>query len=173
MHKTALTFAVCFMAGCAKAAAQTSPPPPPPPPPALEFVFEARVLLGRPVKVGETAIGGRNIISILGGRLEGPSLRGEILPGGWDWQLERKDGCIGIKADYMLKTDDGVVINIVDTGVNCTLVPEHAQPPRTTPVFEVPRGKYDWLARSAFIGAAQPFSGPDGSGLTIRVFKVK
>lgn len=169
MQKSMTLFALGLaVLATSPATAQTASPTAP----ELEFAFEAHILLGQPAKLGETAIGGRNIVPIIGGRFAGPGMRGEILSGGWDWQLERRDGCIGIKADYMLKTDDGVVINIVDSGVNCLSVKDYAKPPRTTPVFEVPEGKYDWLGRSAFIGAATPFSGPDGSGLDIRFYRV-
>lgn len=143
------------------------------PTPALDLAFEITVLLGAPVRLGQTARGGRNIIPILGGRFHGGDLSGEVVPGGWDWQLERGDGCIEIKADYMLKTDDGVTINILDTGVNCLGSPHFAQPPRTQPFFEAPIGKYGWLSRSAFIGAAEPYAGSDGKGLRIRVYRVK
>jgi hypothetical protein len=47
------------MPGCAAAA---------PAVPQLEFAFEAKVLLGRPVEAGETAIGGRTIVPIPGGQ---------------------------------------------------------------------------------------------------------
>ncbi len=40
-----------------------------------------------------------------------------IVPGGWDWLLVRTlVACIDVKADYMLKTDDGVIINVVIYG---------------------------------------------------------
>ncbi|MBO9669908.1 MAG: hypothetical protein J7485_05275 [Sphingobium sp.] len=32
------------------------------------------------------------------------------------WLLVRSDGRVDIKADYMLKTDDGVIIDVVNTG---------------------------------------------------------
>lgn len=142
-------------------------------PPQLDFALEIIVLLGTPVKVGQSARGGRNIVPILGGRFEGSGLRGKVMPGGWDWQLERNDGCIEIKADYMLKTDDGTTINILDTGVNCQATPQMAQPPRTQPVFEAPTGKYSWLSRTAFVAAAEPYLGSDGAGLKIRIYRVR
>src|SRR6187549_261309 len=83
--------------------------------PTLEFAFEEIVKLGPATAPGDTARGGRLIIPITGGTFEGPEIKGEVMPGGWDWQLRRADGCTEVKADYFLKTDDGVVINIVNT----------------------------------------------------------
>ncbi|MEO8723565.1 MAG: DUF3237 family protein, partial [Sphingobium sp.] len=78
-----------------------------PPAPLLELAFDMTVLLGDAVKLGETPIAGRNIVPIVGGRITGPAINGTVMPGGWDWQLIRRDGCVQIKADYFIKTDDG------------------------------------------------------------------
>src|SRR3569623_3212805 len=85
-------------------------------PPALQFAFEETVTLGTAIPVGSTPLGKRNIVPITGGTFEGPGIKGTIIPGGWDWQLPRADGCAQIKADYMLKPDDGVVITVVNAG---------------------------------------------------------
>ena len=45
------------------------------------------VTLGPAVNLGQTAKGNRRYIPITGGTIEGPGVRGEVLPGGWDWQL--------------------------------------------------------------------------------------
>src|SRR3569623_3356080 len=112
-------------------------------PPALQFAFEETVTLGAAIPVGSTPLGKRNIVPITGGTFEGPGIRGTIVPGGWDWQLVRADGCVDVHADYMLRTDDGVVINVVNDGALCR--PQAGQPPtpvRTSPRFEAPLGKY-------------------------------
>ena len=153
----------------------------PPVPPALEFVFEETVTLAAPTTPGPTALGGRNIIPITGGSFEGPAIRGTILPGGWDWQLRRADGCTHIKADYMLRTDDGVVINILNQGVACPGPDGKVQPVRTQAVFEPPLGKYDWLGKSAFVGtlelAVPDTGGPPPAGppaaVRIRFYRVR
>ena len=145
-------------------------------PPTLEFVFEETVTLAPPTTPGATALGGRNIIPITGGSFEGPAIRGTILPGGWDWQLRRADGCTHIKADYMLKTDDGVVINIINQGVACLGPNGEMQPVRTHPVFEPPLGKYDWLGKSAFVGTLEVADGTGGAAppaaVHIRIYRV-
>ena len=154
-------------AGAANVAAQDAPSP------ALEFVFQETVSLGKAVEVGKTARGTRRIIPITGGHFEGPNIKGEVMPGGWDWQLTRADGCTDVKADYFLKTDDGVVINVVNTGVICTGEGGAPLPVRTHPVFEAPRGKYEWLSQAAFVGTlglAPPSAGP---AVLIRFYQVK
>ena len=145
----------------------------PPPAPRLEFALEEVVTLSPASEVGKTPLGSRRIIPITGGHFAGPGIKGTIIPGGWDWQLDRADGCTQVKADYMLKTDDGVVINVVNTGTICRPSDGKPAPVRTSPVFEAPLGKYDWLNKTAFIGTlelAPPQ--PDGKpAVLIRFYK--
>ncbi|MDE2561597.1 MAG: DUF3237 domain-containing protein [Sphingomonadales bacterium] len=129
--------------------------------PGLAFAFEETVTLAPDVHPGATALGERNIVPITGGTFEGPGIKGTIIGGGWDWQLRRADGCTQIKADYMLRTDDDVVINVVNTGVSCR-ARDPAAVVRTHPVFEAPLGKYEWLSQSAFIGTLDPVKLPGG-----------
>lgn len=144
------------------------------PEPGLEFVFEEIVKLEPAIEVGETARGKRRIIPIIGGRFEGPNIKGEVMPGGWDWQLDRPDGCTDVVADYFLKTDDGVVINLRNTGTLCR--PEAGEAPmpvRTHPVFEPPLGKYQWLGEQAFIGTLALAPPSEGPAVRIRIYRVK
>jgi hypothetical protein len=142
--------------------------------PQLEFAFEEVVTLAGDVAVGPTALGGRNIVPITGGTFGGPGIAGKIMPGGWDWQLRRTDGCLQIKADYMLQTDDGTIINVVNQGVACPPEPGKAPAIRTHPVFEVPMGKYGWLARETFVGTLVPETRPgETRSVRIRFYRVK
>ena len=144
------------------------------PVPSLEYAFEETVTLAPGIAVGRTSLGERNIVPITGGTFEGKGLRGTILPGGWDWQLTRPDGCLQIKADYMIRTDDGVVINVVNEGVGCLNEPGgDAGLLRTVPVFEAPIGKYDWLNKSAFIGTLERAGTPDKPAVRIRFYRVR
>jgi hypothetical protein len=136
--------------------------------PALEFAFEEIVTLGQSIAPGDTSMGGRLMIPITGGTFEGPGIKGEIVPAGWDWQLRRADGCTEIEADYFLRTDDGVVINVVNKGALCP-----GQAVRTHPVFEAPIGKYDWLNKTAFIGTLEMAPPSAGPAVKIRFFKVR
>jgi hypothetical protein len=153
-----------LLAGQARAAEPAAP--------TLAFVFEEEVALAAAMPVGKTAYGERNIIPITGGTFAGPDIKGTIIPGGWDWQLRRADGCLDVKADYMLRTDDGVIINVMNTGVICRLADGKAVPIRTHPRFEAPLGKYAWLGQTAFIGTLEPMTGADGKpAVRIRFYK--
>ena len=132
------------------AAAQEAPPAQAEP--ELELLYRSVVTLGEAIDVGETARGHRRIIPITGGTFEGPEIKGEILPMGWDWQLDRPDGCTEIIADYFLRTDDGVVINVVNSGALCQPGEDGPVPVRTSPAFEAPRGKYEYLGKGGYIG---------------------
>ena len=145
--------------------------------PSLAFAFEEVVTLDHDITPGPTALGTRNLVPITGGTFAGPGLAGEgihgtVIGGGWDWQLRRADGCTNIHADYMLSTDDGVVINVVNDGVSCRGRDPHAVV-RTHPVFEAPMGRYDWLSQGAFIGTLDPMATPDGKrAVRIRFYRV-
>lgn len=139
--------------------------------PGLEFAFEEIVTLGEAIPVGETPLGRRNIIPITGGTFEGPEIAGTIIPGGWDWQLTRGDGCTEIEADYMIRTDDGVVINVINVGVLCPPQEGRPSPVRTYPRFEAPLGKYDWLNRTAFVGTLEMAPASAGPAVKIRFYK--
>src|SRR4029077_16175028 len=86
-------------------------------PPQLAFALELRVQVGPPLELGETTGGRRRIIPIVGGRFEGPSLKGTVLPGGADWQMIRRDGVAQIEARYTLQTDTGQLIYIGNDGL--------------------------------------------------------
>jgi hypothetical protein len=137
--------------------------------PKLDFVFQSRVTFKPTITLGNLGgMGVRMMIGIQGGDFEGPSMRGRILPGGAEWPLVRPDGVGLVDARYTLETDDGVLINIRNTGyrhgppetmarLNArkeTVDPEEYYL-RTYTVFEAPVGRYDWLSRHVFIGIAE------------------
>jgi hypothetical protein len=67
--------------------------------------------------VGTTPSGEIRLIPITGGTFEGEDLRGELLPGGADWQDVRSDNALEISARYLLKTDRGEMIEVRSIGV--------------------------------------------------------
>ena len=140
--------------------------------PTLEFVFEENVTLAKGIPVGETALGKRIIIPITGGTFKGPKINGTIMAGGWDWQLVRADGCTHIKADYMIKTDDGAIINVLNQGFACKDESGKPIPLRTFPVFEPPLGKYEWLGKHAFVGTLVPSTEGGSPAVKIRFYQV-
>lgn len=162
----ALGFSLFALIGASTALAQSEPPPP-----RLEFAFEEIVTLGQGIAVGETPRGRRNIVPITGGTFSGPGIEGTIIAGGWDWQLTRSDGCTEVEADYMIRTNDDVVINVINTGVLCPPQDGQPAPARTQPRFEAPKGKYEWLNRTAFIGTLELAPNTAGPAVRIRFYK--
>lgn len=69
------------------------------------------------LKFGVTPYGERRIINILGGTVEGPKLKGRILPGGADWQIVRNDGVVDLRARYTVETDTGAHILVNSEGL--------------------------------------------------------
>src|SRR5689334_23392983 len=61
--------------------------------PKVEFAFEARVTLSPATVLGETGVGHRQYIPITGGTVVGPKFKGQVIPGGWDYQLRMGGGC--------------------------------------------------------------------------------
>lgn len=135
--------------------------------PRFEYAFQTRVITGYAHSF-EYGAGRRLIVSCEGGDVEGPRIRGKILPGGNEWPTYRPDGVGMIDARYSFQTDDGVFINIRNTGYRwggpgvierLNALEEFVDPEtyyfRTTPVFEAPPGPYEWLARHCFIGIGE------------------
>ncbi len=92
--------------------ANPEPATPELPTPRLEFIFAARVSVATPLELGDVGKGGRRIVAITGGNFSGPQLRGEVLPGGADWQVLRSDGVAELEARYTLRTEDGALIYV-------------------------------------------------------------
>jgi hypothetical protein len=138
--------------------------------PRLEFVFEEMVELGNPMHPGATPWGERNIVPITGGTFAGPNMSGKVLPGGWDWQLVSKSGCMRLQADYMIQTNDGAIINVLNKGTMCNSAgrPGFAA---TMPVFEAPLGRYEWLNEGAYVGTLEVTSHNGKPAVRIRIFK--
>ncbi len=138
--------------------------------PRLEFIYAAQVGIGPIEDVGDTVSGHQRLIPITGGTFEGPRIRGQVLAGAADWNLQRSDGVTVVSAAYFMKTDDAVVIKILNEGVNPAAGPGPAGRPRFThPTFEAPRGRYEWLNQAVFVGTLTPVS---KESVLIRVFKL-
>jgi Protein of unknown function (DUF3237) len=140
--------------------------------PHLQFIFEEFVTLGPSTHPGETPFGDRNIVPITGGTFSGPSIRGKVLPGGWDWQLVTKSGCHSLQADYMIQTDDGAIINVVNKGISCASPGSNTRL-FTTPTFEAPLGPHAWLNGGAFIGTLEIATVDGKPAVHIRFYEAK
>ena len=134
------------------------------PEPELEFALELKVKLGQAYGVGETANGNRFIIPITGGTFEGPNIKGEVLPGGADYQMQGKNHT-DIEAIYCIRTDDGVNIHIRNKGI---IAGNYFY---CSPKFEAPlNSKYAWLNDAIFV--CRPSGFMDG-GIMLKVWKVR
>lgn len=141
-------------------------------PPALEFVMELRVTCGEPYDCGTGSSGRRVVIPITGGTFAGPKVRGEVLPGGADYQLvDSVRGRVRLEALYALKASDGEHILVRNAGlliegregIDDTYF-------RTSPTFEAPAdGPLAWLNDALFL--CQPVVA-DGY-ISLQVWRVK
>ncbi len=150
--------------------------------PHLEFAFEFRVTLAPAVVVGDTLYGKRQYIPITGGAIAGPKFSGEVLPGGWDYQLIFSPGCANLSADYFVRATDGTVIHVLNEGMSCGGGGKNPEPSYFRPRFEAPKGPHDWLTRSTFIATlelerpanAEPGKAPPPLGaIRLKFYQVK
>lgn len=133
----------------------------------FEFLCTLSVDVGEVVSMGAGPLGERRVIAIHGGRFEGPDMRGEVLPGGNDWQIARKDGVLDLDARYALREERGGVIRVVSQGYR------HGPPQvlaslargedvdaakyffRTVLRFETGEARLDWLNRTIAVASAE------------------
>jgi len=120
-----------------------------------EHVWDARVTIGEMLRVGASKRGERRVIPITGGTFKGPKIEGEVLPLGEDWQLVRPDGDTELYARYLLKTNDGHLIQVINRVL--MHMPSGAgkgQPyVRSVLDLEAPAGSpYEYLNHGIFLG---------------------
>lgn len=135
--------------------------------PQVEFAFTANITLGTVQEVGDTPHGRRRIIPITGGTFEGPSIHGTVEPGGADWQIIRPDNVAELEAKYTLRTNDGVLIYIVNRGyrhgpaevIQRLSKGEEVDPKeyyfRASPVFETASEKYNYLNKYVYLASGE------------------
>ncbi|MCQ4160811.1 DUF3237 domain-containing protein [Roseomonas sp. GC11] len=135
--------------------------------PMPEFLATIRVAVAPPLLFGAGPLGERRVVPILGGQVEGPALRGEVLPGGADHQLIRPDGVAEIEARYSLRLAGGALVHVVNRGLRHAAPEDMARllrgepvPPervyfRTAPVFETGAAEFQWLHRRLFLGLGE------------------
>ncbi len=121
-----------------------------------EFMFDAKVKIGNMINVGESKRGTRRVIPITGGSFSGPKINGEVLPGGEDWQLVRPDGDTELYARYLLKTNDGHVIQIINQVLMHMGTPGEGFYCKCVLDMEAPKNSpYDYLNHAIFIGTLE------------------
>ncbi|MDX1886213.1 DUF3237 domain-containing protein [Mycolicibacterium sp. 120270] len=128
-----------------------------------EHLFDMHVEL-EPAQLISTTLGTRMTFITRGGVIDGPRLRGELLPGGGDWLLVGTDliGRIDVRAT--LRTHDDALIHYETRGViripadglgrlaaGDTLSFDETYV-RTTPKFETADERYAWLNEVVAVG---------------------
>jgi hypothetical protein len=136
--------------------------------PILEHVADLTVLVGPPVEAGAitglNSRGRRRIIPIIGGTVSGPMLKGEIVPGGADFQLVVSDTTAELDARYMLRLDSGESVYVHNRALRrgsaelmAKVVSGEPVDPallyfRCVPSFEVSSGNLSWMTENVFVG---------------------
>ena len=110
-----------------------------------------------PAQLIGTPVGTRMTFVAKGGVLQGPRLRGEVLPGGGDWVMVGSDQIGRVDVRATLRTDDGALIHYESRGVikippdglarlaNGERLAFEECYIRTTPRFETADQRYAWL----------------------------
>ena len=131
--------------------------------------------------LADTPLGTRRFMYFKGGSFSGPRLKGEVLPGGGDWVLLRRDGVAELDIRLTLRTVDGQLIYMRCDGIfdiapevrQRVMQGEEVDPSeyyfRTAPLFETGSEKYGWLNRllAAGVGRRTP------AGMVTEIFAVR
>ena len=171
--KKILLSTIILLASVMTASAQVTEPKDTP---QLEFALQLKVTLGDSYDVGDTQHGQRIVIPITGGTFEGPAIKGTIINGGADYQLNNNAiGRTELEAIYCIKTDDGVNIHVRNRGIINSGKDEQGNPTfyfKAAPQFEAPvDSKYAWLNNAIFV--CQPDFSGGFKGIVLNVWKVK
>ncbi|MBW8268731.1 DUF3237 domain-containing protein [Caldovatus aquaticus] len=139
-----------------------------------EFLFRMALEVGAPQVVGGVRGGELRIVPVTGGRIEGPQLKGEVLPAtAADWLRVEPDGTAHMDVRLTLRLASGALVYMHYTGVR-TAAPEvlarlgrgEAVAPseyyfRTAIRFETGDAEFGWLNRLLAVGVGQrPPAGP-------------
>jgi len=76
-----------------------------------------RCEVGALVTLGPAPTGERRFVPLGGGTVQGPELNGTLVEGGVDWQINRADGALEIAAHYVIRTDDGALVEVKSDGM--------------------------------------------------------
>jgi len=137
------------------------------PAPELVHVCDLFVDLEPIKELGQGRAGQRRIIPIVGGRVTGPLIVGQILPLGADWQTIWDNGTAELDTRYAIETDDGATIEVINYGyrhgppqVIADLaagkdVDPNAYYMRTHARLETGDPRYDWVNKTLFVGSGQ------------------
>jgi hypothetical protein len=128
-----------------------------------EHLFDMHVEL-QPAQAIPTPLGTRMTFITTGGAIEGPKLRGELLPGGGDWLMIGGDGVGRADIRATIRTHDGALIHYESRGIikipadglerlaAGEVLPFDQTYVRTTPKFETADARYAWLSEVVALG---------------------
>jgi Protein of unknown function (DUF3237) len=136
--------------------------------PRLAFAFEVRADIGPSEHIGHGAGDVLDFTPITGGTVDGPRLRGVVVAGGGDWSVRRGPTVYELDARYLIRAEDGALIDIANRGCYRTETAESMARAeagedldpsevyfRTSPVFRTDAPQHRWLAESVFVGLAR------------------
>lgn len=136
----------------------------------LEHLFDFAIDL-EPAQRIPTANGLRVTYIVASGVVDGPALRGEVLPGGGDWLLFGSDGVGRIDVRVTLRAESGALVHAAITGVadlrggvmerllGGEHIPWRDMYVRSTARFETADEELAWLSSAVAIGINE--LGPD------------
>jgi hypothetical protein len=129
----------------------------------VEHLCDFRVDL-EPARLIATPLGARMVFVARGGVIDGPRIKGELLPGSADWLQVGDDGFGRVDVRGMIRTEDDVLIYYTAGGVirippdgldrlNAgERLPFEESYVRTTPKFETSDERYSWLNELVIVG---------------------
>ena len=129
----------------------------------VEHLFDMHVDL-EPAQPIPTPVGTRMTFIVKRGVIDGPKLRGEILPGGGDWLLLGSDGVGRADIRATIRTHDDALIHYEARGMIKVptdglarlgageVLPFDETYVRTTPKFETADERYAWLSEIVALG---------------------
>jgi hypothetical protein len=121
--------------------------------PVLVPLTQIRCEVGPLVSLGPAPHGERRYVPLGAGNVRGPELNGILVDGGIDWQIQRADGVLDIAAHYVIRSDDGALIEVQSTGMRHGSADVMARLARGE---TLPRGAYFFRTVMRFTtGAAQ------------------
>ncbi len=88
-----------------------------PAPPALLPLTQVVCEVAALESLGAAPQGERRFVPLGGGTVRGPELNGSLVEGGVDWQWQRQDGVLEIAAHYVIRADDGGLIEVRSDGL--------------------------------------------------------
>ena len=85
--------------------------------PPLKPLFHIGVVFEDAQVIGDVPSGGRRVLTTRHGGFNGAFLRGEVLAGGGDWVLHRRDGVADLDIRFTLRTDEDDLIYMSGRGI--------------------------------------------------------